>query len=246
MSDSRQQSARDPRDVIVESAWPKWAALVESRHCKGHDLKLSDVIALFPSPSPKRDALWEKHRRTTRHMPAIRSCVSLRQLRRLAASNRIPGCYRLKGGHYRIRRCVAFYRWLATGGVAPRPSLSYRMKVEDDRNMIRVIALKTSSGLNGAFGQDPHELWKTPVAKFPPEYRGASAKADQLEIAVALGELRLSREEITALNVARKLGISRATLYRRGFRRLREALDNDMAVPRDSRAKKVWASKLVD
>ncbi len=248
MSDSRRQSVRDPRDVIIESAWPKWAVLIESQRRKGRDLTLSELRGLFPVPSPSREALWERHQRTTKHLPPFRTCVSLRQLRRLAESHRIPGCYRLKRGHYRIRPCRALFRWIAGGGAAPRPTRMWRRSVEEEKSVIGVIALQTKSGLNGAFEKNPNDLWNIPVAKLPAQVRSASAsaRAERIEIALAMSELLLASKRLTAREVARRLGISRATLYRREFRELRKVLDNDFTLSRDPRAKRLWAGKLAN
>lgn len=143
----KRNSHEDFGRMYAEHAWPRWASLVESCYPAKGDLTLAQLWTLFPRFSSRRAEQWEI-RRSIMHSHDFPACVSLRQLRRLAAAGKIPGAYPLKRGHYRVRRCRALYRWLAAGGMSPRPSVAERMLMKRDKYLVQVIALATKSGPN--------------------------------------------------------------------------------------------------
>jgi hypothetical protein len=156
----------------------------------------------------------------------------------------MPGAYRLKRGHWRVRDCDAFRQWWSR-----RAAMPLRFAIQGDEvlkskaffNVVntakqmtslvmknaphilkleKVVALETRSGSQGGWVENPHEYWwDTPIGDLPHKLHAMAGQADEkaLDVAVAVGELTAKGITPTAANVAKLLGISRATFYRRSF-----------------------------
>lgn len=194
-----------------------------------------------------------------------------RQIQRWAESGTIPGGYKLRRGHWRIRDCPAFRRWWKARSPVPlrwaiegyRPP-GYDVKglfvsIEKHRPMLdkltAVVALKTRSGMDGWRITKPdlddpdHALWHGPLTEIPQALYTASRRADKgaLDVAVVVGELQAKGIAPTASAVAERMSESRASFYRRShdadLRRCLRALDTGEAVSKDSRARKLYRDK---
>ena len=228
-------------DNYAALAWRRTAVLVESEYPENGDLTLAQWLKLFSwGDSPGRAARWEASRGIM-DSPDFPACLSLRQLRRLAAKGKIPGAYCLKGGHYRVRRCQKLYRWLAAGGILPKPTLSEKKLRARDRNIAKKVALATRSGLNGAFEKNPDPLWRMSLRRLPRKYLEPASKKKELDVALAMGELSAKGKKITPNTVARELGISRATFFRKYYNRIlnelkKQFIDDSAIIEKDWRA----------
>jgi hypothetical protein len=121
-------------------------------------------------------------------------------------------------------------KWAITGYKPP----GYGVKglfatIEKHRPQIdkltKVVALKTRSGMDGWRIEKPdrhdpdHNLWHGNLTEMPAEVYGFARRAEKgaLDIAVVVGELNAKSDPVTVVTVAKFMGISRATFYRRGY-----------------------------
>ncbi len=171
-----------------------------------------------------------------------------RQIQRWAVTGKIPGCYPLKRGHWRVRDCPAFRRWWKINSPAPLHLAVTGFKfpgqnvkglfatIEKHRPQIdrltKVIALKTRSGMSGWKTTSPdlsdpdQKLWWGRLDDLPENLLRMARDGDvNLDVAVAVGELQARGITSTAAAVAKFMGVSRATFYRRGHgKRLRRCV----------------------
>lgn len=112
-----------------------------------------------------------------------------RQIQRWAESGKIPGAYRLKRGHWRVRNCRAFRRWWGSHDAKcrlswaiegdteqkrqqwvqrmvqnlPRDWVARLSKIKEEEPMIqrlyKVIGMHTHTGAQGYLDKNPHPYW---------------------------------------------------------------------------------------
>ncbi len=178
-------STQDRGEVYAEYAWPRWASFLKSRHPEG-DLTLTQLAAVVPAYSRRR-AEQRKNQRSIIHSHDFPR-YSRRQLPRLAEDGKIPGAYRTKGGQWRVRPGEALCRWLAAGGLSPKPDVAERKLMDRDKDIERVLALGTRSGLDGAFQKDPDPLWRTSLARLAQAEAMANAVVERCGVRLAKSE----------------------------------------------------------
>jgi AraC-like DNA-binding protein len=176
--------------------------------------------------------------------------ASQRQLQRWAATGNIPGAYRLKKGHYRIRLCEKLCCWIVQQRVSVSTGLTpgqHSRALMAWKNAHRRIALETRGGMRGLFGKNPDSLWFEPLEALPRDYFTAKGMPREVAVTAAWSELNARGEKITATTIAKELGMSRATFCRKGYssilKRLTKSLADNAVVEKDPRAKRLYKNQ---
>lgn len=183
-----QMKTKDKAELYAQYAWPRWEAYIRSRH-PGGDLSLPQLLGLVPAYSPGRAERQKTQRPIVFSHDIPRYCV--RQLERLAEAGKIPGAFRAKGGRWRVTISEQLCRWLAAGGLSPKPNVAELKLMERDWQIKHVIALETRSGLDGGIAKNADPRWKTSLARFAQAESLANVAADRCR------ELLARREDLT-------------------------------------------------
>ena len=171
-------------------------------------------------------------------------------LRRWAAAKKIPGVYSLKRGHYRVRICPKLCRWAAELNLAELRQGDRDWERHDKKQLVafvHAIALDDRENVFKAFAEDPR-LCEAPIAWLrPDELRKAGEGAVELRIVAAMNEITAKGldSQATVKAVARMLGIPRSTFYRKGYDRTVKSFYRDATLRKDPRAKKLYASHVL-
>lgn len=167
-------------------------------------------------------------------------CVNQRTVRRWCQKGMVPGAYQTRGGHWRVRESKKFNRWLifrykagSLGSVQPGTTFGDRLDLLDKAQLLLRGFVRSDFDNGKIFERDPeleHEMYTKPYAEFitPQVRRMVDEHPDAIRVATAALELYREGVKLTASNLAAKLSMSRATLYRRypNFREFVRALDS--------------------
>jgi hypothetical protein len=168
---------------------PPFEALVSTPIYFGR--KLSAVLEMSDS-KPKCEQVRSGHAVGDLRLSVIQRGFphyTHRQIQRWAESGKIPGAYRLKRGHWRVRNCRAFRRWWWSHDAKCRLSWAIEGDVEQKRQrwwrqmvqslprdwvarlkqlkeempfndrLGKVIAMSTRTGAQGDLDRCPHPYW---------------------------------------------------------------------------------------
>jgi predicted DNA-binding transcriptional regulator AlpA len=147
----------------------------------------------------------------------------------------MPGAYKLKRGHWRVRDCPAFRDWLVRVRVESKLPGFAESSEKFTRGLQNPTAYKRLAGrellpvarlphivklkARSAWGDVSHRIFGRSIDLLPRKWRqlaeGATDK--MVDVMVATGELSAKGQRLTARNVAAFLKVSRATFYRLGL-----------------------------
>lgn len=165
--------------------------------------------------------------------------ISRRTFERWCARGDVPGAYRTRGGHWRVRKpawatvkSVLFRRAKTRRDEVWRAIIDYPFNLSNFYPSARDIARDRAEARFSiaAYGgctekdvwdinldeRDPEKcrfLWNTPAKRHPRALEAMNSPLFALRFAAY--EMRLNGQKVTSASLARELGVSVSTLYRR-------------------------------
>ncbi len=166
--------------------------------------RMNDFIRKHERPAKKQP--WKIPRKSL-HWLAVELGKSARQVRRYCELGLVPGAYRTKGGHWRVRsgrRALVMVRRKIRG-------LTRKSWSRSERRFFRERADTDTIRRQMSIAKNLHE-----TAGFNPQIAMKAAKFHEFQTRLILAANQIVRadETLTATGIAVRLGISRASLYR--------------------------------